>query len=184
LLACTARDRFGRTPVFWAAFYGNMDLLQHILDSIFTLSFQHQEEIQQRQQMRTLQDALFQKACPDTWFPVHTAAKWGNVQCLAFLLEHVPDMKTAVFKVYDKYGFTPAHLAASWGHVDTLDFIVRHAPTGGVEVLEAKQHSRLTPLDLAVAYGEHRMMEYIRRLQSTMLPSLSSSSITGPSWYP
>ena len=148
-LVWTARGSYGCTPAYWAAHYGDVEMLQHMLAVILRQSLQatsqgDEEEHQQRRQM--LRDA-FERGGDNGDTPTHEAAFYGHGQCLAFLVEHAPS-GAAVLEVKNKEGWIPAHYAAFNGVVDALDFIVRNAPSG-VAVLDVKDNKGKTPLDRA-----------------------------------
>lgn len=140
-LVWTARDEYGCTPAFLAAASSNVEMLQHMLTVILRQPFHGDEE-----RRRILRDA-FERGAITGVTPAHNAARWGHVQCLAFLVEHAPS-GGAVLEVKNKDGDTPAYFAAYWGHVNVLEFIVKNAPSG-VGVLQVKDNFGKTPLDLA-----------------------------------
>lgn len=185
-LVWTARGSYGCTPAYWAAHYGNVKMLQHMLAVILRQSPQaisqgDEEEHQQRRQM--LRDT-FERGGYNGDTPAHEAAFYGHGQCLAFLVEHAPS-GAAVLEVKNKEGWIPAHYAAFNGVVDALDFIVRNAPSG-VAVLDVKDNKGKTPLDRTsknvkeyfthqkiMEIGFERELELIsNEFESISLPSL------------
>jgi hypothetical protein len=144
-LLCTARNKHGYSPAYWAVCHGNVVLLQYMADAII-LRLQKENQEQQFQLQQVWRDA-FERGTADRWTPAHVAAAYsGSVQCLAFLVEHAPS-GAAVLEVKDKYGSTPAHCATWNENVDALDFIVRNAPTGP-GVLEMENGDGDTPMEL------------------------------------
>jgi hypothetical protein len=162
----------------WAANNDNVDFLQYMMDAILLHSLRQHHHQQprketQRRQQHMLRDA-FEKGHACGWTPVHAAAAWGRVQCLAFLVEHAP-CGEAVLEVKTMDGKTPAHIAAGNGEVDVLDFIVRNA-SNGVGVLEVKANSGKTPLDRAADTRRQLVKNYIVKINVIMI---SSSEIRG-----
>lgn len=143
-LVWTARGLHGATPAYPSAVYGNVEMLQHMLAVILQHPLFQEDAEEKRRQM--LQGA-FERGADDGYTPAHTAAHYGHVNCLAFLVEHAPS-GAAVLEAKSSAGRTPAHCAAVNGQVDALEFIVRNAPSG-IGVLEVKSNGGLVPLDLA-----------------------------------
>jgi ankyrin repeat protein len=172
-LVCTSSSDEGTAPTYWAAYHGQLDFLRHVLDVILFLwsSLHHESrEKEEKEKQNMLRDA-FERADIDEWAPVHGAACNGHVNCLAFLVEHVPSGE-AVLEMKNYYGNTPAHFAAD-GQVDALDFIVRNA-LAGVGVLEVRNIKGETPVDYT-RLRKRQAVQYIHKTKNNILPRLSNS---------
>lgn len=137
---CLARDdAYDYSPAFWATDNRNLEMLRYMTAALLVFSFRYQQEHhlephqqQQKHYRQMMQDAFGRPDDVYGWSPVHVAVEC--MDCLAFLLEHVPDGDN-LLEAKSISGYTPAHSAAHYGDIHMVNYIVRHAPSG-VGVLE------------------------------------------------
>jgi ankyrin repeat protein len=178
-LVCTAKNKYGDTPKYFAFLRNNVDFLQYMADAILLLSLDQPPQEQQQQRRQMLRNTFETGSAHG--FLVNLAS--SHVRC--FLLEHAPS-GVAILQVKGLSGWTSAHHAAAAGRVSALDFIVRNAPSGA-EVLKVKNNFKMTPFEMAMQNGKVRALEYINRTQNRILPASSTSKIqehTGLCGYP
>lgn len=116
----TSKIKYGYTPAYWASFYNNVTMLNHMLRTIesFNVTDEQREQI--------LRDT-FERGSDDGYTPAHAAARAGNIESLEFLVQNCPS-GNMVLKTKTKKGITPAHSATYYGKQDALDFIMRATP--------------------------------------------------------
>lgn len=78
-------------------------------------------------------------------FPIHEAARVGEIEHLAALVKEWPDLLEAT----DEKGMMPLHLAAMAGRKEAVEFLLRHRAN-----VMARSRTGMTPLHWAAAKGQ------------------------------
>lgn len=174
LSICTSRDDDGYSPVYWAAWYGDLKMLQHMLDAV--LSFWPPGHL--RQWMLRI---AFERGNGKGETPAYVAAQRCHLQCLMFLVEHSPS-GASVLEAKEGSWWTPAHWACFYDSINTLNFIVRNAPSGA-RVLEVKSYWGKKPLDIGSSCKKYFTPQKIREIATERELELikeSRSLVIGP----
>lgn len=131
---CTTRDdAYDYAPAFWAACHLNLEMLRYMTTALLVSSFRHQQEHhlephqQQKHYRQMMQDAFGRPDDVCGLSSVRVAVEC--MDCLVFLLEHVPD-GDKLLEAKNINGYTPVHSAAHCCDIYTVEYIVRHAPSG------------------------------------------------------
>ena len=85
-------------------------------------------------------------------FPIHEAARVGDVEQIKFLFKNAPDLVNAT----DQKGLTPLHVAAA-----NRQFAVAQVLVGLREKFDAKSSTGQTPLHVAVRNGDARIVSLL-----------------------
>jgi hypothetical protein len=94
-----AMDKYGSTPLHFAAAKGYVDVARLLLEHGADANAKDKEG----------------------WTPLHLAALWGHADAARLLLEHGADANAK-----KKDGFTPLHFAAAKGYVDVARLLLEH----------------------------------------------------------
>ncbi|XP_018647368.1 transient receptor potential cation channel subfamily A member, putative [Schistosoma mansoni] len=95
-------DCEGETPLHAAVTSGNSDMVKFCLEhNAFILAKQNDDST-----------------------PVHYACMKGDLECVQLMFESDPSIKSIVFIMPDKNGYTPLHLAAVYNHEKLVTYLV------------------------------------------------------------
>jgi ankyrin repeat protein len=92
-------DKFGRTALWWAARFGDIDGVKRLIDEGADMD---------------IKDI-------DGESPLHSASRWGHEAITELLLIHGADANVASI-----YGVTPLHLAVREMHGDVIEILLKH----------------------------------------------------------
>ncbi|CAH8617694.1 unnamed protein product [Schistosoma rodhaini] len=119
-------DCEGETPLHAAVTSGNSDMVKFCLEhNAFILAKQNDDST-----------------------PVHYACMKGDLECVQLMFESDPSIKSIVFIMPDKNGYTPLHLAAVYNHEKLVTYLVEQGSP-----LEMTETNGWTPLLLAAMKG-------------------------------
>ena len=140
----TATDDWASsTPLHWAAFGGNVQVVQALLA------------------VEARVDAPNQR---DGSLPIHLAARYGKTACLICLADDARGRKCVNAK--NLLGNTPLHEAAYEGRADCAEALLNRGAT--VERPNGVEKGGLTPLLAAVEYGRAGVVEVLLRHGASM----------------
>jgi ankyrin repeat protein len=159
----TTRDKNGFSPLHYAAYAGNKDLVRFLMAKgadiestatscawtpFFLAVFQGRLEIAQ-----TLIDSGVPVDTKDRRgrSALHIAAHCGHLELIRYLLEH-----GAGIHAKDAAGMIPLHMAALCGRQDTASFLIAMGASA-----KSKDYSGQTPLHLASFCGNKKLVELL-----------------------
>ncbi len=141
-----------KTFLHLAAFYGNAELLQTLIDRQL-YDIEEQDDHGQTPlhyaaskghtecaRILLLNHANVNALSNSTCTPLHLAAHFGHLNCLKVLI-HIG----ATVDLQDAKLWTPLHHAARWGHPECVQYLVEHSNAN----IYAKTKKGKTPIDVA-----------------------------------
>jgi len=133
------RDNLARTPLIFAASFGDPAIVQELLAAGAEVNSQ------------------------DTygWSPLHWAADTNHLAALRALME-----QGASVDLQDTEGWTALHWAAYRGNLEVVqELVTRNATVGLVTRMDRNTKKRYTAWDLASMYGQSEVAEFLQRQQ-------------------
>lgn len=132
---CIGGHENGHIPAYWAAFHGNLKMLEYMHKAVLSIPGCDEQ---------MLQDAFMRKNY-DGWDPAYVAVFSGHTDCFIFLTKSCPGILANLDGYQNCLSFV--HIAAITGRIEILEHIVKNAP-GGLRILTAKTRELSTPLEV------------------------------------
>lgn len=129
----TEQDEHGMTMLHHAAFAGNSQIVQALLDAI------------------PMQSVKVDAVDREGWTPLHCSASVGHVEATRILLTHGANVNA-----HDACRRTPLHLAALNNHTDMAEVLVRHGA-----LRTSKNVAGMTPMESAAAAGHTELSQML-----------------------
>lgn len=147
-------DKYGRTPLHWAAFHGDMELMVLLLKLGAKINCADNDGYHPIHKavwkgkvdcMKFILDHGGSVSCRSArgYTPLHTAVINNEMECTSILLEHGADVNC-----YDEDGFSPIHQAVGNGHLRMVDLLLLW------KVNVNCTSAGITPLQIAVANND------------------------------
>ena len=153
------RDAWGLTPFYYACMYGPKEMVQ---------AFFNEASLQPMLEESEIENVTLRIGCPSRkidfnakakstrgryYTPLHYACQEGNVQAVAYMLEHFDEIDwNATCNVFED---TPLHVACEKGHIEVIKLMAESSKTSGIN-LTAKDKYGNTPLDEAWHNGHFK----------------------------
>ncbi len=138
------KDKFGYTPLQYAAKNGKWDIVNLFLDKT---AERNQDDVADKDKFST------------SWTTVHYAVYNGNMSLFNDIFQFLSDKETIV-NTKDSSDWTPLHYAVYYNALDVVKFLVNKGADISVKDKDSK-----TPLDLAAQENNTSVAEFLKQTE-------------------
>ncbi|WP_265016974.1 ankyrin repeat domain-containing protein [Wolbachia endosymbiont (group B) of Endotricha flammealis] len=138
------KDKFGYTPLQYAAKNGKWDIVNLFLDKT---AERNQDDVADKDKFST------------SWTTVHYAVYNGNMSLFNDIFQFLSDKETMI-NTKDSSDWTPLHYAVYYNALDVVKFLVNKGADISVKDKDSK-----TPLDLAAQENDTNVAEFLKQTE-------------------
>ncbi|MFP3030404.1 MAG: ankyrin repeat domain-containing protein, partial [Wolbachia sp.] len=138
------KDKFGYTPLQYAAKNGKWDIVNLFLDKT---AERNQDDVADKDKFST------------SWTTVHYAVYNGNMSLFNDIFQFLSDKET-IINTKDSSDWTPLHYAVYYNALDVVKFLVNKGADISVKDKDSK-----TPLDLAAQENDTSVAEFLKQTE-------------------